>query len=221
MSGISQFEREAEALRLKCADRKKEREEQARLKEQMRLNWPVAQPTVPLPEGLRYFDNHYQYKQEERWEDIRDNEGCYAKLESAIEHSDKMNRRKIVIPKKRKPLTLVEAIAFRRGILETHMRRFTAKDTGCHEYTGGKTTQQDGFKYGAFSVEYNGRRGTFRAHRVSWALANNTDPGKNMVCHECDNPICINPHHLFLGSAYDNMKDMHDKGRAKFGGKKQ
>lgn len=50
------------------------------------------------------------------------------------------------------------------------------------------------------------------AHRLAWALTH-SDPGEMHVCHHCDNPICCNPAHLFLGTARDNMQDMAKKGR--------
>lgn len=58
------------------------------------------------------------------------------------------------------------------------------------------------------------KRHPYRAHRVSWLLANG-DPGDLMVLHHCDVPACVNPAHLFLGDANDNNKDMAAKGRAR------
>jgi len=52
-----------------------------------------------------------------------------------------------------------------------------------------------------------------RAPRVSWELHNGPIPDDKMVLHECDNPACVNPKHLFLGSAADNTVDMMAKGR--------
>lgn len=51
------------------------------------------------------------------------------------------------------------------------------------------------------------------ATRVSWALHFGIDPRPLHVLHEGDNPSCVNPKHLFLGTHAENMKDMTDKGR--------
>ncbi len=62
------------------------------------------------------------------------------------------------------------------------------------------------------------RDGTLRhvnAHRFSWELVNGAVPTGLHVLHRCDYPPCVNPAHLFLGTAAENQYDKRDKGRAR------
>jgi hypothetical protein len=69
--------------------------------------------------------------------------------------------------------------------------------------------------YGYFNIPKNGSA-TYRcsvAHRVSWTITKGTIPNEMLVLHKCDNPPCVNPNHLFLGTFKDNNRDTIRKGR--------
>ena len=81
----------------------------------------------------------------------------------------------------------------------------TISEKGCLEWT--KSLNNKG--YG--TVYYNGKQGL--VHRVTDQAANGPIPKGLFVLHRCDNPKCINPEHLFVGTAKDNVHDMIAKGR--------
>lgn len=56
----------------------------------------------------------------------------------------------------------------------------------------------------------------WNANRYSWALHNGPIPEGKIVCHDCDNPPCCNPKHLWVGTHKDNADDRDRKGRQEF-----
>jgi hypothetical protein len=76
---------------------------------------------------------------------------------------------------------------------------------GCWLWVGGKT----GAGYGHFK-----HRIDILTHRLSWELHNRKPiPPGMFVIHSCDNPACVNPDHLSVGTSLDNMRDKMKKGR--------
>jgi hypothetical protein len=91
------------------------------------------------------------------------------------------------------------------------MGRIKKTDSGCWEWQGNKNTQG----YGVLSVKQkDGFRKTVSAHRYSYERHNGEIPTEMCVCHKCDNPSCVNPEHLFLGTKYVNNHDRSLKGRS-------
>ena len=98
----------------------------------------------------------------------------------------------------------------KRYLFREHAERFSKyvnKGSECWLWTGFR--DKDG--YGRFQC---GKRAV-GAHRVSFEIYKGEIPEKAIVLHRCDNPACVNPDHLFIGSQADNIQDCMAKGRRK------
>lgn len=98
-----------------------------------------------------------------------------------------------------------------RGTLEERFWNFVDKksEDECWHWTG----QILATGYGRISLGAK-KDGNEGAHRVSWKLHNKKDiPSGMFVMHKCDNPKCVNPYHLSIGTPKDNTQDMIAKGR--------
>lgn len=86
------------------------------------------------------------------------------------------------------------------------LTRHNVSDNGC--WIWNSTKDKDG--YGVFTHHRNKQ---IRAHRASYEFYVGDIPDGAFICHKCDTPACINPNHLFIGTAKENTRDMITKGR--------
>ncbi len=82
----------------------------------------------------------------------------------------------------------------------------TKWDGDCLIWTGGEKTKG----YGNFCY----KRKCWRTHRLAYTFIYGSIPKGKNICHECDNRMCVNPKHLWLGSHQDNVTDRCEKGRS-------
>jgi hypothetical protein len=84
--------------------------------------------------------------------------------------------------------------------------------SGCIEFTG------DRHRTGYGKLRRGGQgEGMIRTHRLAWEINNGPIPEGMFVLHHCDNRLCCNPDHLYVGTKADNMRDMSVRKRSHYG----
>lgn len=94
------------------------------------------------------------------------------------------------------------------------LERFLSKvdkstDNGCWLWTGAVFNHG----YPRFKLFEGGKEKTVKGNRQAWRFFRNEEPGDMHVLHTCDNKLCVNPDHLYLGTHQQNMRDSKERGR--------
>ncbi len=87
---------------------------------------------------------------------------------------------------------------------------YVNEQSGSWEWTGSK---RSGYGRMIVGSRTDGTRRSESAHRISYEIFHGEIGDGLEVCHKCDNPSCVNPNHLFLGTRQDNVNDRQKKGR--------
>jgi len=86
----------------------------------------------------------------------------------------------------------------------------TTNPDGCWEWLGGRISSGYGLFY---TVTLGGKRKYITAHKASFLLHRSYVPKGYLVCHECDNKLCVRPDHLYIGTHRGNMVDAAVRGQ--------
>lgn len=93
----------------------------------------------------------------------------------------------------------------KEGVLKKIISLAIKDENGCLVWQNSKSPRGYG------KIKFNNKH--WRAHRLMYFIKFGALDDTTYVCHSCDNPSCINPDHLFAGTARDNAEDMKSKGR--------
>ena len=107
---------------------------------------------------------------------------------------------------------------YKRKLLGDKFLKHVKKTSKCWEWIGAKVPTKH--KLNKFKSNYGHLRHNYKyiyAHRVSWMIHNGPIPNGKCILHKCDNPICVNPSHLRLGTRSDNAQDRERKNRGNRG----
>lgn len=97
----------------------------------------------------------------------------------------------------------------RPTIREAFASKYEVDENGCHIWTG--ILGWDGYGILAYGKK------NYRANRLALELAGHVLPPGSFACHTCDNPRCVNPEHLYVGTPQSNMRDAKARGRVRRG----
>ena len=136
---------------------------------------------------------------EDRQREMQERLGCQRKIKKRPALSERQRKMRARIFK-----TTMEG-RFKENI-DKHGPVHYRLGTRCWIWTGKKNNSG----YGHMQVDGRPRAAT----HILWYLRHGEWPSKGrLACHHCDNPPCINPTHLYLGTSKSNMRDMHERGR--------